>query len=253
MEARFDLEHPHWLQRYAMASMTLLRSVLIAAAIGACGACGELDCNETLSCSSSGPETGGTDVLTHAPGAGPARSVVVWSSPEGGTNALKLLYLFALAAARESIDIQSPYLVTDESARWSLQEARRRGVRIRILTEGDITDAKPVKFASRATYDALMTMGVDVYEYQPAMMHVKAIIVDGVMSIVGSANFDNRSLELNDELNVVLFERGVAARLSADFERDLTRSTRLNLEEWRSRPPHIRAREQAWSLFSELF
>jgi cardiolipin synthase len=193
------------------------------------------------------------DVLTHAPSAGPARSVVVWSSPEGGTNELKLLYLFALAAARESIDIQSPYLITDESTLWSLQEARRRGVRIRILTEGDITDAKPVKFAGRATYDVLMTMGVDIYEYQPAMMHTKALVVDGVMSIVGSANFDNRSLELNDELNIALFERGVAARLRADFERDLTRSTRLNLEEWRSRPPHIKAREKAWSLFGELF
>ena len=186
------------------------------------------------------------DVLTHAPGAGPARSVVVWSSPEGGTNELKLLYLFALAAARESIDIQSPYLITDESTMWSLQEARRRGVRIRMLTEGDITDAKPVKFASRATYDALMTMGVEVYEYQPAMMHTKAIVVDGVMSIVGSANFDNRSLELNDELNIALFERGVAARLRGDFEHDLTMSTRLKLEEWRSRPPQARRRTGVW-------
>jgi len=201
-------------------------------------------------------ETGGVvepDLLTHAPGSGSARSSVVWSSPAGGTNELKLLYLFALAAARQSIDIQSPYLITDESTTWSLQEARRRGVRIRMLTEGDVTDAKPVKFASRATYDALMTMGVEVFEYQPAMMHTKAMIVDGVMSIVGSANFDNRSLELNDELNVVLFDRAVAARLLTDLERDLTQSKRLNLEEWRDRPPHIRAREQAWSLFGEIF
>ncbi len=201
-------------------------------------------------------ETGGIvepDLLTHAPGAGSARSAVIWSSPEGGTNELKLLYLFALAAARESIDIQSPYLIIDQSTRWSLQQARQRGVRIRMLTEGEITDAKPVKFASRASYDELMTMGIEIYEYQPAMMHTKAMVVDGVMSIVGSANFDNRSLELNDELNVVLFDRGVAARLRQDFERDLAQSARLNVEEWRSRPPHIRAREKAWSLFGEIF
>ena len=85
------------------------------------------------------------------------------------------------------------------------------------------------------------------------MMHVKALMVDGILSIVGSANFDNRSLELNDELSIVLFDRAVSARLLSDFERDLTRSARLSLEEWRDRPPHIRARDYAWSLFGEIF
>lgn len=201
-------------------------------------------------------ETGGVvepDLVPHAAPSGRARSIVTWSSPEGGTNALKLLYLFAIAAARESIDIQSPYLVTDESSIWSLAEARRRGVRIRILTEGDITDAKPVKFASRATYGELLAMGIAVHEYAPAMMHAKALIVDRLLSVVGSANFDNRSLELNDELNLAVFDREVAARLTADFERDLGRSTALQLEAWRTRPLHIRAREKAWSLFGEIF
>ena len=184
---------------------------------------------------------------------GSARSIVVWSSSEGGTNALKLLYLLALASARDTIDIQSPYLITDESTRWSLSEARRRGVRVRMLVEGDITDAKPVKFAGREDYDLFMSQGIEVYEYQPAMMHAKAMIVDGLLSIVGSANFDNRSLELNDELNVAVFDRGLAASLVADFEGDLRNSKRLNLEEWRSRPLHIRGREKLWSFFGEVF
>lgn len=184
---------------------------------------------------------------------GSGRSIVVRSSSEGGTNELKLLYLLAIAAARRTLDIQSPYVITDESAQWSLADARSRGVRVRILMEGDITDAKPVKFAGRADYERLLQLGVELYEYQPAMMHAKAMIVDGVLSIVGSANFDNRSLELNDELNVVAFDRGLAARLTADFERDITRSKRIVLEEWRSRPVHIRARERAWNLFGEVF
>ena len=79
-----------------------------------------------------------------------------------------------------------------------------------MLVEGDITDAKPVKFASRAQYERLMKQGIEIYEYQPAMMHAKAVIVDGILSIVGSANFDNRSFELNDELNVVVFDRQFA-------------------------------------------
>jgi cardiolipin synthase len=193
------------------------------------------------------------DVLTHAPAAGKAQSVVVWSSPEGGTNELKRLYLLALAAARTSIDIQSPYLITDESSDWSLAEARRRGVRVRMLVEGDVTDAKPVKFAGRAAYERFMRQGMQVFEYQPAMMHTKALVVDGIVSIVGSANFDNRSLELNDELNLAVFDRGLAERLTSDFEADLRQSRKLDLETWRARPLHIRAREMMWSYFGEVF
>ena len=202
-------------------------------------------------------ETGGVvepDLLPHDDQpAGTAKSIVVWSSPEGGTNAMKLLYLLAIAAARQSLDIQSPYLITDESTKWSIQEARERGVRVRLLVEGDITDAKPVKFAGRADYEWLLEQGVEIYEYEPAMMHVKALVVDGLLSIVGSANFDNRSLELNDELNIAVFDSTLASRLLADFERDIMRSRKLELDGWKARPIHIRAREKAWSLFGEVF
>ena len=78
-------------------------------------------------------------------------------------------------------------------------------------------------------------------------------MVDGTMSIVGSANFDNRSLELNDELSIAAFDRSLAARLTSDFEADLRKSRKLDLESWRSRPLHIRAREQMWSYFGEVF
>jgi cardiolipin synthase len=202
-------------------------------------------------------ETGGVvepDVLPHDNERdGSAQSIVVWSSPEGGTNAMKLMYLLSLAAARRSIDIQSPYLITDESTNWSLAEARKRGVRVRLLVEGDITDAKPVKFAGRAAYERFLEQGIEVYEYKPTMMHTKAIVIDGLMSVVGSANFDNRSFELNDELNVAVFDRTVAQRLLTDFEQDLRNSTKLDLETWRSRPFHIEGREKFWSLFGELF
>ena len=202
-------------------------------------------------------ETGGVvepDVLQHTdPATGPARSIVVWSSPEGGTSAIKLLYLMSIGAARQTLDIQSPYFITDESTEWSLLEARRRGVRVRLLLEGDLTDAKPVKFASRALYERLLAAGIEIYEYQPTMMHTKAVVVDALLTIAGSANFDNRSLELNDELNVVIFDRTVAAKVRRDFEADLKRSKRLVLEEWRSRPFHIRAREKVWSYFGEVF
>lgn len=190
------------------------------------------------------------DLLPHddAP-AGSARSIVVWSGPEGGASGMKLLYLLAIASAKTSLDIESPYFIMDESTEWSIADARRRGVKIRMVVEGDITDAKPVKFASRATYERLLERGVELYEYQPAMMHAKAMVIDGVLTVVGSANFDNRSLELN----VAVFDPALAARLKADFERDLQRSLKLDLERWRSRPLHIRGREKLWSYFGEVF
>jgi cardiolipin synthase len=182
-----------------------------------------------------------------------SRTIVSWSNFSGGASNVKLLYLLAIAGARRTIDIQSPYVVLDASMRWSLADARSRGVRVRILTDGDQTDAGPVKAASRAAYDTLLGQGIVIAEYQPTMMHVKAMVVDGIWSIVGTANFDNRSLELNDELIVSVQDPQLAATLTAAFEADLKRSKVLDLQSWRGRPGWHRLYERFWSLFGELF
>ena len=182
-----------------------------------------------------------------------ARSIVAWSSPTGGSNAVKLLYLVSIAAARRTLDICSPYLVLDESTRYALLQARRRGVRVRLLVEGELTDALAVKYASRNDYDELLSAGVQVFEYQPTMMHVKATIVDGIWSIIGSTNFDNRSFELNDEINVAVASSDVAGRLTEDFEADLGRALQLDIDDWRERPFTQKMREGFWALFGELF
>jgi cardiolipin synthase len=182
-----------------------------------------------------------------------ARTIVVWSNPTGGASNVKLLYLLSLAGARRTIDIQSPYIILDESTRWSLRDARSRGVRIRILTDGDITDAKPVKDASREGYKQLLEWGVEIYEYQPTMMHVKAMVVDGVWSVFGSANFDNRSFELNDELTVAVQDRELAAALTRDFTNDMQRSVQINPATWHERPLWQKTRELFWAQYGELF
>ena len=182
-----------------------------------------------------------------------ARSVVLWSNPTGGASNVKLLYLLSIGAARERIDIQSPYIILDASTRHSIEAARGRGVRVRILTDGDSTDAKPVKFASRAAYDWLLELGVEVFEYEPTMMHVKAMVVDGVWSVIGSANFDNRSFELNDEVTVGVADGELAEALTRDFEADLARSHGLSLATWRERSILQKSREWFWSMFGEIF
>ena len=178
---------------------------------------------------------------------------VLRSSPTGGANDLKRLYLLALASARQTVDITTPYFITDESSRWALEDAVKRGVKIRLVLEGDITDAMPVKYASRKHYELLMKLGIEIYEYQPTMMHTKTFIVDGIWSMFGSANFDNRSLELNDELNVAVSSPSLAARLLADFEADIKSSRRLNLETWANRSLLSKSREHFWASFGELF
>ncbi|HET7698343.1 MAG TPA: phospholipase D-like domain-containing protein [Vicinamibacterales bacterium] len=200
-----------------------------------------------------GPVTPVVDPPPQIPAEPLDSAMVLRSSPTGGSNDLKRLYLITIAAARRTLDICSPYFLTDESTEWALGEARRRGVRIRILVEGDLTDAKPVKYASRDAYQRLLDQGIEIYEYQPTMMHVKATIVDGAWSMVGSANFDNRSLELNDEMNVAVSDRELAARLTQDFEQDLRAARRLDPAAWRQRSLLEKAREHFWSYFGEIF
>lgn len=199
-----------------------------------------------------GPVTPVVPRFTTAGDAG-GQSLLIRSSPSGGSNDLKRLYLLALASARRSVDIESPYFLIDESSLWALEQAVGRGVRIRILVEGDITDARAVKYASRAAYDRLLELGIQIHEYQPTMLHTKVLVVDGILSIFGSANFDNRSLELNDELNVAVWSAELADRLSRDFAQDLARSRPLTLASWRQRSWLEKAREHFWSYFGELF
>ena len=169
-----------------------------------------------------------------------------------GVSNVKLLYLLSIAGARHSVDIQSPYFVLDSSTLDALTVARQRGVHVRILTEGDITDTKSVKAASRSAYDRLLAEGYEIHEYQPTMMHVKAVVIDRRWSLVGSANFDNRSFELNDEITLAVDDPALAAALTTAFERDLTRSKRLTVEAWRKRSIVERTMELFWGVFSEV-
>ena len=188
-----------------------------------------------------------------APSGDAGEALVVRSSPTGGSNDLKKLYLLAIAAARRTLDITTPYFVTDESTLWALEDAVRRGVKIRILMEGELTDAMPVKYASRRTYERLLQNGIALHEYAPTMMHTKVMVVDGIWSIFGSANFDNRSLELNDEMNLAVNSRSLAARFLADFEQDLKASHQISLDHWRHRPFTDKMRERFWAAFAEVF
>jgi len=157
------------------------------------------------------------------------------SSPVGGSESMHLMVLLALTAAKTSIDIQNAYFVPDRLTVEALCSAARRGVRIRIVVPGRHTDARIGRWAAQGLYGELLAAGIQIYEYQPTMMHCKVLVIDSVWSSVGSANFDDRSFRLNDEANLNVFSADLAREQIALIDADIVNSRRMVLKKWRHR------------------
>jgi cardiolipin synthase len=160
----------------------------------------------------------------------------VQSSPGGGTENLRLMFLLAISSASRSILISNSYFVPNSLTVAMLVDARRRGVTVEIIVPGPILDAPLVRRASRAEWGPLLGAGVKIYEYQPTMYHNKVMVVDDYWVSVGSTNFDNRSFRLNDEANLNVFDEEFARAQAGVFAMDRSRSRRVTLEDWRRRP-----------------
>ena len=181
--------------------------------------------------------TGDDDLPQLAPledGDGAAMQVIRSNAGVGDTN-VETLYYLAIAAARESIDLTSAYFAPRPAFLKALADAAERGVRVRIVVPGPHIDKEVVRRAGRSTYGPLLQAGARIFEYQPTMLHAKTLVVDGTWSAVGSANFDNRSFQLNDEAIVSIQSRAVADRLTAALERDLAASREITVRAWRRR------------------
>ncbi len=174
------------------------------------------------------------------------------SGPEEGPEVVRIAYLFAIAAARETIDIANAYFVPDELAIDTLLAARKRGVKVRIVAPA-INDSRFGRAASRSRYGRLLEAGVEMYLFQPAMYHCKTMSVDGVFVTIGSANFDNRSFTINDEITLNVIDRAIAADHLKMFEQDIKESRRLTFEEFQARPAHIKFLDHLCGLFRSQF
>ncbi len=163
---------------------------------------------------------------------GNARGQVFKSSFGEGSESARLMYLLSIASAERSILLSNSYFVPDHTAIKELVAARRRGVRVEIIVPGKHIDSKIVRFASRGQWEKLLEAGVEIYEYQPTMFHVKVMVVDSVWTSVGSTNFDPRSFSLNDEANLNVLDAGFARRQEEIFEEDRNQSRRITLELW---------------------
>ena len=181
-----------------------------------------------------------------------ALAASVHCAPTVGSTVSERLLALTIAGARKTLYISNAYFVPDDDFRRLLTAAARRGVDVRILTAGPLTDTKVTWYASHARYDELLSGGVRIYEYQPSMMHSKTITADGIWSLLGTMNFDNRSFALNDESVLMVHDTGVAAKLERVYQDDLTRCREILLDAWRRRPVHHRLYERVATLFSRF-
>ena len=133
---------------------------------------------------------------------------------------LDMMYLLAIASAKKSLRIENAYFLPDDLTRKELVEAAQRGVKVEILVPGKHIDQKLVRAASKRHWPELIKAGIKIYEYDPTMVHVKMLIVDDVFVSVGSGNFDNRSIRLNDEANLDVLDGHFAAEQTRLFEMD---------------------------------
>ena len=164
----------------------------------------------------------------------PVLAQVVRSSPLQGNDAMYRVFLQAISSARTSILISTPYLLPGEQLTEALLDAVRRGVRVRVLIPS-VVKSSGVEFVTQATqreaFGALLDGGVQLHEYSPALLHTKMMIVDGTWATVGSTNLDNRSMAMNDELNVMFYDRTIAKRLEEIFAADVAYSHKVSREQ----------------------
>ncbi len=174
------------------------------------------------------------------------------SGPDEGPQYARLGYLIAIASARRTIDISHAYFVPDDLAIDMLLEARRRGVRVRVIVP-EKSDSAFGRAASRSRWSRLLAAGVEFQLYNGSLYHCKTMVVDGLLVTVGSANFDNRSFAINDEVTLNLLDRGVAADHERIFAQDLKRCRVLTPEEFSSRAWYIKAFDEVCGVFRSQF
>lgn len=166
----------------------------------------------------------------------------IGSSPEHPHSQIYVTLISALRSAQREIWLTSAYFVPDPQLLAALKESAARGVDVRLILPAR-TDSWLVFHAGRAYYDELLQAGVHIHERQHALLHVKAAVIDGVWSTVGSTNLDWRSFLHNQEINAVVLGSDFGEQMRAAFLADLARSQQITLHGWRERPLGVRAQE----------
>jgi cardiolipin synthase len=160
---------------------------------------------------------------------------LLYATPTLGSTAAERFLAASISGARTSLYITNSYFAPDDNMLELLVAAARRRVDVRLLTAGPATDVKTVRFAGRALYERLLEAGVHIYEWQPTPLHAKVFVADGLWSTIGSMNFDNRSLALNDETTLMILDAEIGRQMVTIFQDDLRNANEITLEQFRNR------------------
>lgn len=176
---------------------------------------------------------------------------VLGSGPDHQLFPIHKLYFAAIAAADRRVLITTPYFVPDEAVLTALTTAALRGVDVRLLVPRK-GDSALVTAAARSYFDELLAVGVKIYEYGPPMLHAKTMVIDDELSIVGTANMDNRSFRLNFECALAIAGERTADTLVRWFHQDLRKARRVDSREGQKTPLRQRALESVARLLSPI-
>ncbi len=185
------------------------------------------------------------------PNQGDAAVLSVPSGPHQPGDASLLLVIDAINRAEHSLVVTTPYFVPNESVVNALLNASLRGVDVKLIVPRKV-DSTTVGYAMRRYFDDLLQVGIKIYLYEGGLLHTKSIAVDDEFAVFGTLNIDNRSMHLNYELMLVIFDSGFTRSLDDLMIEYESKSRRLDAAAWRKRPLKNRIKEGASYLISPL-
>ena len=186
---------------------------------------------------------GDVDRFPEQPQNGGVTVQVIQSAAQFGWSDLATVMASLIRLARNKLRITTAYFVPDERFIGYLRDAAHRGVDVQVLVPGDHADKRIVQLAGEQNYEELLEAGVRIYRYDRTMLHAKVLTADGVVATIGSGNFDQRSLGINEEANIVVFDEATTAILDRQFDDDLEHATEVHPVQWEERGPVQKAAE----------
>jgi cardiolipin synthase A/B len=176
----------------------------------------------------------GEKYFPHLDHVGDLRMHVLAGAPLGGISDLEMMFKMSIAAAQKELMIQNPYFIADRETVELLKRAVKRGVEVKIMVPGKVTDSPIVSHAGHRHFSEMLRCGVKIFCFERTLIHQKIMMIDGIWSHVGSTNLDDRSFDINEEAGVGIVDEGIASQLKAAFEDDLKDCTELKAAEWDS-------------------
>jgi len=174
---------------------------------------------------------------------------IVGSGPDSTQPSVLFSILQAIFLAKKEILITTPYFIPGDGVLDALRIAASSGLSVKLLVPG-ISDSKFVNAASKANYNSLLQSGVEIYVYQKGFVHAKTMVTDGKLAMIGTANMDYRSFELNFEVNAIVYDKPFAEKMRAVFFEDLKSAKQLDPETWYKRHFFTQLLEKIAALFS---